>query len=203
MWHKTWYNPNPHFFFPLQYFNNEKYEADRYDLSLRKYEVASLKTTTSLAGLNWGQQAIFSAGLTAIMYLATQGIVGGEGGNILKISVSDLSLLQTWREQLWYSGSSLDISTGCPLSSGTFEFRIVAWNTIHWLIHSLSHTPVEQLIAWILFKLPRVMIYIWYIDYRYLIYQYLYILSHSIIRTNLPSYHYSDRLDIYLSKNLN
>jgi len=61
----------------VKYFNNEKYEADRYDEVLAKYEVASLKTTTSLASLNWGQNAIFSVGLTAIMLLATQGILAG------------------------------------------------------------------------------------------------------------------------------
>ena len=61
-----------------QYFNNEKYEVEKYDVSLAKYERASMKTTTSLAALNWGQQAIFSVGLTAMMYLASQGIVEGK-----------------------------------------------------------------------------------------------------------------------------
>jgi ABC-type multidrug transport system fused ATPase/permease subunit len=61
----------------LQYFTNEKYEAERYDKLLAKYETASLKTTTSLALLNWGQNAIFSVGLTAIMLLATQSIMQG------------------------------------------------------------------------------------------------------------------------------
>ena len=62
----------------FQYFNNEQYEADKYDKVLAQYEKASLKTTTSLAFLNWGQSAIFSCGLTAIMYLACQGIAAGE-----------------------------------------------------------------------------------------------------------------------------
>ncbi len=61
----------------MQYFNNEPYEVKKYDESLTKYEKASLKTTTSLAALNWGQNAIFSVGLTAMMYLASQGIVAG------------------------------------------------------------------------------------------------------------------------------
>ena len=64
-------------FTQFQYFNNERYEVARYDAVLQNYEHASLKTTTSLAMLNWGQNAIFSAGLTAIMYLASQGIVDG------------------------------------------------------------------------------------------------------------------------------
>ena len=66
------------FCFLLQYFNNEVWEANRYDKHLAKFEEASLKTTTSLALLNWGQATIFSLGLTSIMYLATNGIVAGK-----------------------------------------------------------------------------------------------------------------------------
>lgn len=61
----------------VKYFNNEKYEAEQYDKFLQKYEVASLKTASSLAFLNTGQQAIFSIGLTAIMYCAAQEIAKG------------------------------------------------------------------------------------------------------------------------------
>ncbi|XP_062856448.1 iron-sulfur clusters transporter ABCB7, mitochondrial isoform X2 [Trichomycterus rosablanca] len=61
----------------VKYFNNEKYEAERYDNFLKMYESSSLKTTTTLAMLNFGQSAIFSVGLTAIMVLASQGIVAG------------------------------------------------------------------------------------------------------------------------------
>lgn len=60
-----------------QYFNNEQYEAKQYDRFLKKYEVASLKTSTSLALLNWGQNVIFSVGLSAIMILATKEIIAG------------------------------------------------------------------------------------------------------------------------------
>lgn len=62
----------------FQYFNNEKYEAERYDGFLKVYESSSLKTTTTLAMLNFGQSAIFSVGLTAIMVLASKGIMAGE-----------------------------------------------------------------------------------------------------------------------------
>merc|ERR1719516_671641 len=37
----------------VKYFNNEDYEAEIYDKSLQKYEEASLKTSTSLALLNF------------------------------------------------------------------------------------------------------------------------------------------------------
>ena len=35
------------------------YEADEYDKSLKKFETASLKTSTTLAALNFGQNFIF------------------------------------------------------------------------------------------------------------------------------------------------
>ena len=51
---------------------------------LKKYEDASLKTTTSLAALNFGQSAIFSASLAGIMYMASREILHGN------MSVGDL-----------------------------------------------------------------------------------------------------------------
>ncbi|CAN8017528.1 unnamed protein product, partial [Ixodes persulcatus] len=61
----------------VKYFNNEKLEANNYDKLLAQYQEASLKTTTSLAVLNFGQNAIFSASLSAIMILASQNILNG------------------------------------------------------------------------------------------------------------------------------
>jgi len=61
----------------VKYFNNEKFEVNRYDQVLAKYEDANLKTNQSLALLNFGQQFIFSVGLTAMMLLAAQGINAG------------------------------------------------------------------------------------------------------------------------------
>uniref|UniRef100_A0A1B0F0B1 Uncharacterized protein n=1 Tax=Phlebotomus papatasi TaxID=29031 RepID=A0A1B0F0B1_PHLPP len=61
----------------VKYFNNEKFEANRYDATLKKYEDASLKTSSSLAMLNFGQNAIFSVALSAIMVLAAKEIAAG------------------------------------------------------------------------------------------------------------------------------
>uniref|UniRef100_A0A8C6KFB5 Iron-sulfur clusters transporter ABCB7, mitochondrial n=1 Tax=Nothobranchius furzeri TaxID=105023 RepID=A0A8C6KFB5_NOTFU len=61
----------------VKYFNNERYEAERYDEFLKIYESSSLKTTSTLAMLNFGQNAIFSVGLTAIMLLASKSITAG------------------------------------------------------------------------------------------------------------------------------
>eukprot|EP00126_Sphaerothecum_destruens_P008010 Sdes_comp20057_c0_seq1m12929 len=61
----------------VKYFNNEKWEADRYDKVLAKYESASMSTQTSLAFLNFGQNAIFSVSLAGIMWMTSQGIING------------------------------------------------------------------------------------------------------------------------------
>ena len=56
----------------VKFFNNEDYEAAKYDESLKKYEAASLKTTTTLALLNFGQNVIFSTALATIMVMASR-----------------------------------------------------------------------------------------------------------------------------------
>lgn len=61
----------------VKYFNNEQYEAGKYDSFLKKYEDANLKATSSLALLNFGQNAIFSCALSTIMLLAANEIVKG------------------------------------------------------------------------------------------------------------------------------
>ncbi|KAG8144338.1 hypothetical protein E2320_012863, partial [Naja naja] len=71
----------------VKYFNNENYEAQRYDGFLKTYENASLKTTSTLALLNFGQNAIFSIGLTAIMVMASKGIIAGN------LTVGDLVMV--------------------------------------------------------------------------------------------------------------
>ncbi|MFQ5760456.1 MAG: ABC transporter transmembrane domain-containing protein, partial [Acidiferrobacterales bacterium] len=56
----------------VKYFNNEDYEARRYDDSLRSWESAAIRTQTSLAALNTGQGAIIAIGVTLLMVLASQ-----------------------------------------------------------------------------------------------------------------------------------
>ncbi|KAF8537079.1 P-loop containing nucleoside triphosphate hydrolase protein [Trichophaea hybrida] len=71
----------------VKYFNNEKFEVGRYDAALKGYEHASIKVATSLAFLNSGQNIIFSSALTAMMYLACQGVVAGN------LTVGDLVMV--------------------------------------------------------------------------------------------------------------
>jgi len=61
----------------VKYFNNEKYEVGRYNQALKQYENSSIKVATSLSFLNAGQNLIFSSALTAMMYLAAEGVAKG------------------------------------------------------------------------------------------------------------------------------
>jgi ATP-binding cassette subfamily B (MDR/TAP) protein 7 len=71
----------------VKYFNNEKYEVGRYDQALKDYEKSSIKVATSLAFLNSGQNLIFSSALTAMMYLAADGVANGS------LTVGDLVMV--------------------------------------------------------------------------------------------------------------
>jgi ATP-binding cassette subfamily B (MDR/TAP) protein 7 len=71
----------------VKYFNNEKFEVERYDKSLQQYEKASIRVATSLAYLNSGQNIIFSSALTAMMYFACQGVASGN------LTVGDLVMV--------------------------------------------------------------------------------------------------------------
>ena len=75
-------------------FCKEAWEARAYDSALKKYEKASLDTTRSLFWLNFGQQAILSSALTAVMAMAGGGIINGSA------SVGDLVMLNTLIFQL-------------------------------------------------------------------------------------------------------
>ncbi|GMH12637.1 hypothetical protein Nepgr_014478 [Nepenthes gracilis] len=62
----------------VKYFNNEDFEAEKYDKFLKRYEDAALKTQRSLAFLNFGQNVIFSTALSTAMVLCSYGVMSGE-----------------------------------------------------------------------------------------------------------------------------
>ena len=71
----------------IKLFGRESFEADRYDASLQRYQAASVRTQTSLSALNFGQNFLFSCGLTAIMCMAVSDITSGENiSRLLPIS---------------------------------------------------------------------------------------------------------------------
>ncbi|CAI5760764.1 unnamed protein product [Candida verbasci] len=58
----------------VKIFNNEMYQAKKYESALTSYQNASVKVATSLAFLNAGQNFIFTSALTAMMYMGCQGV---------------------------------------------------------------------------------------------------------------------------------
>ena len=59
----------------VKYFNNEGFEAGRYDDSLQKYENAAVRNEVSLGLLNIGQSSIIAIAVTLLMFLAAEGVV--------------------------------------------------------------------------------------------------------------------------------
>ncbi|KAG2378040.1 hypothetical protein C9374_008662 [Naegleria lovaniensis] len=78
----------------VKYFQNEKYEAQRYDEYLKKFADSSVHISTSLSTLNFGQSFIFSLALTYIMYLTANKIMTGD------LTVGDLVMVNTLLFQL-------------------------------------------------------------------------------------------------------
>ena len=79
----------------VKYFNNESYEAQRYDTGLRQYRQAAIVSQNSLSFLNLGQQLIISVALIAILWYATKNVVAGRS------TVGDLVLINTLMLQLY------------------------------------------------------------------------------------------------------
>lgn len=61
----------------VKYFNNEEYEANRYDVDLASWEAARRKNRLSLFALNGGQALIISTAMTAMMALAAYNVAQG------------------------------------------------------------------------------------------------------------------------------
>jgi len=79
----------------VKYFNNEPYEAARYDRNLAAWETSAIKNQVSLSFLNAGQGAIIALGVTMIMAVAAHGVVEH------RMSVGDVVLVSTYLTQLY------------------------------------------------------------------------------------------------------
>jgi ATP-binding cassette, subfamily B, heavy metal transporter len=79
----------------VKYFNNEAFEARRYDESLERLRKAALKSQTTLSLLNTGQQLIIAVALIAMLWRATQGVVEG------KLTLGDLVMVNAFMIQLY------------------------------------------------------------------------------------------------------
>jgi len=79
----------------VKYFNNEGFEARRYDENLEELRRVRLKSQTTLSLLNAGQQIIIATALVAILWRATQGVVEG------RMTLGDLVMVNAFMIQLY------------------------------------------------------------------------------------------------------
>ena len=79
----------------VKYFGNERWESARYDESLAEWEAASIKSQVTLSILNAGQAIIIAIGVTALVWLAADGVVRGT------MTLGDLVLVNAFLLQLY------------------------------------------------------------------------------------------------------
>jgi len=79
----------------VKYFNNEAFEARRYDTSLEKLRKARIKSQTTLSLLNAGQQLIIATALVAMLWRATSAVAAGQ------MTLGDLVMINAFMIQLY------------------------------------------------------------------------------------------------------
>ena len=79
----------------VKYFNNEDFEAQRYDEDLAEWERARLKNRLSLAALNTGQSLIIGVALVVIMAMAVREAASGA------ITLGDFTMINAYLIQLF------------------------------------------------------------------------------------------------------
>jgi ATP-binding cassette subfamily B protein len=79
----------------VKYFNNEDFEARRYDESLESLRRVRLKSQSTLSMLNSGQQAIIATALVAMLWRATQGVADGH------MTLGDLVMVNAFMIQIY------------------------------------------------------------------------------------------------------
>jgi len=78
----------------VRYFGAETREADRYDRAMEGYEAAAIKTSLTLAFLNFGQALIITTGLVLVMVMAAMGVQRGE------LTVGDFVMVNAFMIQI-------------------------------------------------------------------------------------------------------
>ncbi|HEY0635734.1 MAG TPA: ABC transporter ATP-binding protein/permease, partial [Gammaproteobacteria bacterium] len=79
----------------VKYFNNERFEQQRYGTTLAEWQDAAVKSQTSMSGLNITQGAIIAIGVTLVMILAAQGVVNKS------MTLGDLVLVNAFMLQVF------------------------------------------------------------------------------------------------------
>ena len=78
----------------VKYFTAEEREAERYDASMQGYQAAAIKTSQTLAMLNFGQSLIITTGLVAVMVMAALGVQNGA------LTVGDFVMVNAYMIQI-------------------------------------------------------------------------------------------------------
>ncbi len=79
----------------VKYFNNERFEQQRYGKTLQHWQDAAVMSQTSMSGLNITQGAIIALGVTLIMIFAAQEVIDGS------MSLGDLVLVNAFMLQVF------------------------------------------------------------------------------------------------------
>lgn len=79
----------------VKYFNNERWEKERYDQQMQKWEAAQIRSQYSLSWLNLGQAAIIAVGVTLMMWRAAVGVTNGT------MTIGDIVLVNAFLIQLY------------------------------------------------------------------------------------------------------
>ena len=113
----------------VKYFNNEAYEASRYDADLKDWEQARIKNRLSLATLNAGQALIIGVTLIVIMSMAVGDVASGA------ITLGDFTMINAYLIQLFI-----------PLNALGFVYREIrqALVNVERLFGLLAEAPAIQ-----------------------------------------------------------
>ena len=152
----------------VKYFGNEAMEAERFDRSMARYEVAATRIWTSLGWLNFGQGVIFGIGMAVIMAMSAMEVQAGThtvgdfvfvNAMLMQLSVplnfigfiyreirQGLTDIEQMFDLLDVEEEVTDSPAAIPLAvaAGNFEFRDVQF----------AYEPNRQILKGISFEVP-------------------------------------------------
>ena len=87
----------------VKYFNQEKFEIDRYGETMTRWENIATKSFTTMTALNFVQGSVIAIGVTLVLIMAAQGVVDQS------LSLGDLIMIQALLLQLFIPLGGLGI----------------------------------------------------------------------------------------------
>ncbi len=152
----------------VKYFNNEDFEARRYDESLEHLRKAAIKSQSTLSMLNTGQQLIIAGGLVTMLWRATSGVAAGHMtlGDLVMVNALmiqlyiPLNFLGVIYREIKQSIADLDRMFGLlererevPDVPGAAELR-VADGAVHFEHVNFGYTPARPILHDVSFEVP-------------------------------------------------